>query len=341
MQPTWLKPNMGLGPWQNVSYHRWPKPLPQPRDDPPEEKLVQRILRNRSASAAALGRIASATKVSSEHTGLPCYPRQSPMRPACRSRVATWRAGPRHGSLKVVVKHAYGLEAADINGLSDPFVEVRSAGQKRKTRVVEKTLEPTFDETFTLRGVLDEFVETGLRLQLFDWDPVGSPDSLGEIQLSIHALRTDPHMDCVMKLSTTGFLVFSVTWLPEEDADKASAPSSTLLEPLLERRHPEGRKQTDKLPPVPVLLPSKFDWVSLTYHRKSSLANMELKGTELVSHNALESHAPTRPLRRSSSSMAAVDGARALAPTQHARSVRELTRPASAAYFEPAIFDTF
>ena len=225
MSPTWLKPNMHPPDWR-ASYHRWPRPMPLARDDPPEEKMVQRILRNPSASAAAIARVSSATKVEAQTTGLPCYPRKSPARPAALTRVATWRTGPQHGVLKVVVKHAYGLEAADINGLSDPFVEVRCGGQRRKTEVIEKTLEPTYDAAFELRGQLDDFVETGLKLQVFDWDPVGSPDNLGEIHLPLHELWSTTHADHVMKLSVAGFIVFSVTWTRTGAAATPATPAA-------------------------------------------------------------------------------------------------------------------
>ena len=373
MSASWLRPGMPYSEWE-AAYHRWPRPRPRPRDDPPEEKLIQRILTNRSASAAALAKVSSATKVGAEHHGLPCYPRKSPMRAATLDRVQTWRAGPLHGVLKVFIERAYGLESADINGLSDPFVEIRCGGQRRKTAVIEKTLEPNFEENFELVGILDDFVETGLRVQVFDWDPVGSPDALGEVLLPLHELRRVPHSKLVLKLSTSGFVVFSVTWVPAAapppTGTLGASASATSLSPQLVHTPPEPRSSAQtlrrqgtaglatgassstvggkqpKLPPVPVLLPSKFDWVSLTYHRKNALANMELKGTELVTEKALESNASKRsvlPRGASAASQSTLLAKLQASRSQpsHARSMRDLTRPASASVFEEDIFNTF
>ena len=97
---------------------------------------------------------------------------------------------------------------------------------------------------------------------------------------------------------------------------------------------------------MPVLLPSKFDWVSLTYHRKNALANMELKGTELVTEKALESNASKRsvlPRGASAASQSTLLAKLQASRSQpsHARSMRDLTRPASASVFEEDIFNTF
>ena len=49
--------------------------------------------------------------------------------------------------LRVDVIRACGLLAADLNGKSDPYVTVHCHGQKRKTRIIKRTLEPEWDET--------------------------------------------------------------------------------------------------------------------------------------------------------------------------------------------------
>ncbi|ORX90809.1 C2 calcium-dependent membrane targeting, partial [Basidiobolus meristosporus CBS 931.73] len=55
------------------------------------------------------------------------------------------------GILTVTIVQAKDLVAADSNGLSDPYVRVRS-GRKAlyKTKAIKKTLEPKWNETFTI-----------------------------------------------------------------------------------------------------------------------------------------------------------------------------------------------
>ena len=60
-----------------------------------------------------------------------------------------------HKALHVRVKEAKGLAAADSNGLSDPYVKTyllpdTSKASKRKTKIKKRTLNPVYDETFTV-----------------------------------------------------------------------------------------------------------------------------------------------------------------------------------------------
>jgi nicotinic acid phosphoribosyltransferase len=52
------------------------------------------------------------------------------------------------GALRVRVRHASGLRAADKGGTSDPFVAITLGGLTEKTPVVKKTLNPQFDYDF-------------------------------------------------------------------------------------------------------------------------------------------------------------------------------------------------
>ena len=102
---------------------------------------------------------------------MPCYPSRSLDRKASQSHLKTWRYGTLTGELHVEVTGAFGLLAADLNGKSDPYVVVRAGGHKRKTRTIRRTLAPEWKETFRLRGELESFLASGVKFEVFDWDP--------------------------------------------------------------------------------------------------------------------------------------------------------------------------
>ena len=167
------------------------------------------------------------TSGKSRDKGLPCYPRASPLRYSSLTRAHTWRAGPQYGMLRILVQNAYGIEVADLRGTSDPYVVVTSAGQKKKTTVIKKTLDPTWHETLELRGLLDDFLASGVKLTLFDWDgdTIGSDECLGEVRVTLSdELRLQqgvaPVREYTEGLSTQGNLVFSISWVPDTAADQ-------------------------------------------------------------------------------------------------------------------------
>ena len=309
--------------------------LPTSKDDLPEQKIVQRILtlsfnsrhqQQQSRSSGSLARVeseappAANTSTAPRDFGIPCYPAASPMRKSSKARLQSWRLGPQEGSLKVMVSHAYGLEAADLNGFSDPYVILQSGGYRKKTTVINKTLEPAWMEAFEMDGLLDDFVASGLYLEVRDWDPVGSDDMLGNLTVHLEELRANPHLECVRKLSTKGFLAFSVSWLPRggsmTSASLVRQASSELLTPF---RSNLGRPRR----PLPVMLPNKFDWVNLAYQRdpiasKKALADRaRLLGAAPPSRSA-----SNRSLSRSST-------------------VPQLVDPPSLSIFEPEVFESF
>ena len=54
--------------------------------------------------------------------------------------------------LVVHVLKARGLLASDSNGLSDPYVSIKFSSQKRKTKIVRKSLNPEWNETFEFKA---------------------------------------------------------------------------------------------------------------------------------------------------------------------------------------------
>jgi hypothetical protein len=91
------------------------------------------------------------------------------------------------GRLTVTVARARNLIAADSNGLSDPYVVLRlGARSKKRTKVVSKSLNPEFGETFqfpiSAAGGVDDFT---LTLTVKDKDVIGKDDYLGHVELHL------------------------------------------------------------------------------------------------------------------------------------------------------------
>ena len=57
------------------------------------------------------------------------------------------------GKMHVQVCYATDLIAADNNGLSDPYCKLTWLGQKGRTKIVPKTLNPEWDESFIFTGL--------------------------------------------------------------------------------------------------------------------------------------------------------------------------------------------
>ncbi|KAE8911499.1 hypothetical protein PF005_g2884 [Phytophthora fragariae] len=97
--------------------------------------------------------------------------------------------------LVVGIAGARDLLMGDLNGSSDPFVQLTvldakreplAAGGSFKTRVAKKTLAPEWNETFTLgsRG-FDLCAATSLRFLVLDFDGLKRDDVLGVVEVPL------------------------------------------------------------------------------------------------------------------------------------------------------------
>jgi hypothetical protein len=92
--------------------------------------------------------------------------------------------GPAHGTAIVTVVQARGLRAMDKGGTSDPFVVVSTGKQKKQTKAVKKTLEPSWGEQFSFEiGDLSE----KLAVVVKDKDMMSS-EVMGQVDLDLSAL---------------------------------------------------------------------------------------------------------------------------------------------------------
>ena len=87
--------------------------------------------------------------------------------------------------LTVKVIEATGLVAADRGGYSDPYALVSFEQQRKQTKVIKKTLNPTWNETFEFE--ISDPAAT-LLVEIYDHDLIGSHDFLGSVHISVALL---------------------------------------------------------------------------------------------------------------------------------------------------------
>ena len=248
MSAAWASPGVEITP-QGL--------MPARKHDTSDDRLVRKILQaNRSVSSLSLEQQQSLSRKASEkgfgfggvvyqhpsalHDGLLCYHVTSPLRRFGKAKAMSWRAGLRTGVLRVTVTQAYGLAAADLRGTSDPYVVAEFGGQKKKTSIIMRTLAPAWGETLQVYGLLDDFLDSGVKLQVFDWDEVGMDDVLGEcaikLQEELRLTNQEFTKEYVERLSPEGHIIFKVTWVPETDGPPQWSPA---VAPVTPRESPE------------------------------------------------------------------------------------------------------
>jgi len=145
----------------------------------------------------------------------------------------------KHGTLTVNIMKANNLIKADLLGLSDPYVHIGLPGlpgqPTMRTRTIRSNLNPEWDERIEFEGVLEQFVSSTCRLDLFDQDfrmsdamrhgsskqDILSDDKLGWLEFSLSELGTKDSIlknDCVLSGVPHGTITFEVSWSPDSNA---------------------------------------------------------------------------------------------------------------------------
>ena len=93
--------------------------------------------------------------------------------------------------VKVMLKRAKGLLAADKGGTSDPYVRATLLRKSQKTQAVKKTLEPSWNQELKFSGVKTPMLEAELRLEVYDADLIGKDDPLGEVRIKMSEVRRE------------------------------------------------------------------------------------------------------------------------------------------------------
>jgi hypothetical protein len=103
-------------------------------------------------------------------------------------------------SLSVRLISGRSLIAADLNGKSDPYVRVIQSRNQYTSKVIEKTLNPTWNETFTL-AVANPATEM-LIVEVYDKDKYGKDDLLGYVAIDLALLPRGMEVVTWEKLSS-------------------------------------------------------------------------------------------------------------------------------------------
>jgi len=101
-----------------------------------------------------------------------------------------------NGELKITVNNAKDLPAMDKSGTSDPFVTVEIAKKTFKTKHINKTLNPTFDETF-MAPIKDPLHEKIL-VKVYDHNVLGNSSKIGEFTVPLVNILKAPG-GCIME----------------------------------------------------------------------------------------------------------------------------------------------
>ncbi|PWZ13073.1 Protein C2-DOMAIN ABA-RELATED 5 [Zea mays] len=95
------------------------------------------------------------------------------------------------GFLCVRVLRGIDLVSCDAKG-SDPYVVLSLDGQKLKTSVMKKTVNPLWNEDLTL-AVMD--ASAPIKLEVFDKDTFSKDDMMGDAEFDVEALAQIVQMD--------------------------------------------------------------------------------------------------------------------------------------------------
>ena len=139
------------------------------------------------------------------------------------------------GVLRLRLSHGSGLKAADKNGLSDPYVKLTHGKHKFTSRTVYKSLNPKWDQEFTIRGSLSGLLSEPLQLKCWDYDSMLHSDPLGEATLDLRtlsapSLEAGERVECAVTLrdgQPTPGQLFLVVGFDDKSHPAAAAMSSS------------------------------------------------------------------------------------------------------------------
>ncbi|CAL4067793.1 unnamed protein product [Meganyctiphanes norvegica] len=122
--------------------------------------------------------------------------------------------------LTVKIIEAKNLIPMDANGLSDPYVKVKiltdkDKNQKKKTKIVKSTLNPTWNETLQF-DITSENQNKRLLIQVWDWDKITQNDFMGCFSFNISDIINKPVHGWYKLLSEREGRSFNTPCLPED-----------------------------------------------------------------------------------------------------------------------------
>ncbi|CAL1546958.1 unnamed protein product [Lymnaea stagnalis] len=121
------------------------------------------------------------------------------------------------GVVRIKVLEAKELKKADISltgkGKSDPYVVIRVGAKEARTKVINNTVTPIWNQSFEM--IVDEADGQLLYLDVFDEDPGSKDDDLGRVNMDLSKLRDSGFEDEWLPLEEVkhGMIHVQLTWL--------------------------------------------------------------------------------------------------------------------------------
>ncbi|KAJ8258978.1 hypothetical protein COCON_G00179900 [Conger conger] len=172
------------------------------------------------------------------------------------------------GLLRIILVEARNLVAKDKfmgKGHSDPYVNIRVGDKSFRSHVIEKNLNPTWNELYEV--VLTPLSGQDVQVELYDKD-VGQDDFLGRFKVSLRDIITSQYVDQWFTLNDvkSGLVHLVLEWLPKvSDPDRLeqvlqfqsqqsylnkAVPSAAVLFVYMDRAHGLPLKKSGKEPKV-------------------------------------------------------------------------------------------
>lgn len=102
----------------------------------------------------------------------------------------------------IFLYEAKGLPAMDRNGLSDFFCKFKLGEEKYKTKVIQETLHPRWNEQFDL--FVYDVEERNLEISVWDWDRAARNDFVGDTVLDLSTLENEKLHDLWLEVHKNG-----------------------------------------------------------------------------------------------------------------------------------------
>ena len=120
------------------------------------------------------------------------------------------------GLVRLTIHRAERLEKKDRNGKADPYLVISyNHSQVGQTQVCKKSLEPVWEEEFTLHITEEEEM---IELELYDKDKVGKDETMGFLAIDVRRIKQHGRLaQTWSKLHhcKSGHLLWSAGWFQE------------------------------------------------------------------------------------------------------------------------------